>query len=413
MDDLDELSTPSSAARLIQVAVLLVAALGAAWHFGLLSAFTSARATVTDERAVAPARTVTPDPALLPRKRIQDDAGFFAARTLDRFDSYLGSIDEESGTDIRILTVKSVPGGDLEGFTLHRMRDLGIGREVGRRGMLVVYDLETKRMRIEVGDALQGDFPDGFVGYLMREHAASFFAAGNPELALRTMLFMVSYRLRSAALGDAYDPAPLAFIEERTRLASGGGATAHAGAGVPATAFLGRAATGAERAHFAPAATPAEALQLYEEWLRDAQNQIDVPLFAPGSAEALAPFPMTVAYNDYILFGEYGQRYTVTVRDDLAILVFTTTPLVSPHFFRRSADGWQMDIAAEIRDTQEVVGGPLTWRMRDSGDDYSRAFADLYEDYGRSAPILRVRGGDNRYLPIPDRSRRDTPATDD
>jgi hypothetical protein len=53
--------------------------------------------------------------------------------------------------------------------------------------------------------------------------------------------------------------------------------------------------------------------------------------------------------------------------------------------------------------TQECVGFPLTWRMRDSGDDYSRAFADLDVPY-RRGEIMRVRGGDNRFLPIPVRS---------
>jgi hypothetical protein len=34
---------------------------------------------------------------------------------------------------------------------------------------------------------------------------------------------------------------------------------------------------------------------------------------------------------------------------------------VCPHFFRRSADGWQMDVLAEVQNTREYAGGPFTW----------------------------------------------------
>ena len=87
---------------------------------------------------------------------------------------------------------------------------------------------------------------------------------------------------------------------------------------------------------------------------------------------------MSRAYNDYILLGEYGQAYAVTERGDLALLAFTTTPLVSPHFFRRTPAGWQMDIDAEIRNTREYVGGPYSWGIRPSGDDFARTFADRF-----------------------------------
>jgi tetratricopeptide (TPR) repeat protein len=97
-------------------------------------------------------------------------------------------------------------------------------------------------------------------------------------------------------------------------------------------------------------------------------------------------------------------------RGDLAILFFTNTPLVSAHLFRRFPDGWRLDIAAEIQDTREFVGGPFTWGMMLTGDDYSSAFSDLFADFGpmggpasgyRAQPtrLLRPARGDNRPLP--------------
>jgi tetratricopeptide (TPR) repeat protein len=126
-------------------------------------------------------------------------------------------------------------------------------------------------------------------------------------------------------------------------------------------------------------------------------------------------FPLAQPFAEFNLYAEYGHRYKIVERGDLAILYFTTTPLVSAHLFRRSPDGWRIDIAAEVQDTREFVGGPYTWGMMLSGDDYSNAFSDLFADFGplgeprgpRPMPtrILRPALGDNR--PLPTRNGRD------
>ena len=113
------------------------------------------------------------------------------------------------------------------------------------------------------------------------------------------------------------------------------------------------------------------------EALYDGYLQPGLPLYAPGSESALRAFPMVTPYAQFILY-------------------YTTTPFVSAHLFRRTTAGWQLDIAAEVRDTREDIGGERTWEMRLTGDDYSRTFADLFEDFDG---LLRPRDGDNRRLP--------------
>jgi hypothetical protein len=129
---------------------------------------------------------------------------------------------------------------------------------------------------------------------------------------------------------------------------------------------------------------------------------VDVPLYTPASRKYLQGLPLSPALNEYLLAAEYGRRYLVDERGDLAMLYYTDDPFLSPKFFRRTAEGWQMDLVAEVMNSQEVAGMWYTWRLRVSGDDFSRAFADLY------TPMLipdmdefyRVAGGDNRALTI-------------
>ena len=137
-----------------------------------------------------------------------------------------------------------------------------------------------------------------------------------------------------------------------------------------------------------------------------------ISLYTPATEANIRLFPIARPWADFILFSEYGHKYIIEERGDLAILYFTTTPLVSAHLFRRSPAGWQLDLAAEIRDTREFVNSEYTWSMMSlSGDDYSLAFADLHADFGpsgftgaetgRAMPtrFLRPARGDNRPLP--------------
>jgi hypothetical protein len=260
-------------------------------------------------------------------------------------------------------------------------------------------------MRVEVGPGLEGIFPDGFVGYLMREQTAAFFAAGDPISGIKSTLFVVNHRLREAALGRSYDARAIAYITDSVRLAAGAGVNARAPLGNDRTASS-RVATPAARARFGPQPTVADALTRYHEALRDGYHQPDLPLYTPGTEAVLRRFPLARPFAQFILFSEYGHRYEVVERGNLAILFFTTTPLVSAHLFMRSANGWQLDLAAEVRNTREIVGEEYTWTMLPTGDAYFLAFSDVFSHVrsprfaNGSLKILRPSRGDNRPLPI-------------
>jgi hypothetical protein len=122
-----------------------------------------------------------------------------------------------------------------------------------------------------------------------------------------------------------------------------------------------------------------------------------VELFTPASRAYLASLPISPAYRQFILFAEYGKAHRIVERGGLAMLYFTGTPFVSPHFFVKDGGAWRMDMIAEVRDTVERVGGPYTWDYRGRDDDYSRAFPDLLV---KIQGYWRIKDGDNRALAI-------------
>jgi hypothetical protein len=315
-----------------------------------------------------------------------------------RFERFMQQIDDESGVDVRFLFVPSVPQEKFELFSVRMARDMGMGRDTDRRGILFVYDVAGQRLRVEVGATMEPIITDAFAGYLMREHVRSFFGSGNPSLGLRTTLFMVQHRLREAVLGQEYDPTFERFIADSRRLAVGGGASAGMQPGHQA-AFLNQAtaSTRSVRSYFGPQPTPDAAYQRYLEWLARGSYATDVPLFTPLSQEYMASLTMTRGFNEHVLMREYGEPYRIDQRGDIALVYFTANPLLGPHFLRRIPQGWVIDMWAEVLNVRNYNGWWYTWALLNTGDDYTAAFADRYASYGG---VLRVRGADNRPLPV-------------
>jgi hypothetical protein len=333
-----------------------------------------------------------------PERRIDDRVAVLDSAELPQFANLLNQIERESGVDVRFVFVDTVPDGDLERFAVREARALGLGQGQDRRGILFAYEMRGRRLRIEVGPTLQSIFTDRFVGYLMRNHVRTFFAAGDATRGFRVTLLMLLGRVRRAALGEEYDPRAADFIEDRRRLATGGGATAQ-GVTDPSRApgFLNRRATAKDRALYQPQASVERAYQRYLEWLGDGQLETDVPLFTQASQGYLSRVPISPAYAEYILLEEYGRAHEIMEHDSLALLYFTNDPLNSPYFFRKDSGGWRMDLFATVRNSHSYAGGAWTWTMVPRDDDFTQTFVHRYRYISE---FIRLVGGDNRPIPV-------------
>jgi uncharacterized membrane protein YgcG len=272
---------------------------------------------------------------------VDDRAGVLDQRQLKRFEKHLAQIRYESNVDMRFVLVATAEGDSLDEVTAREARSLEIEGE--QRRALFVLDPSRHRLRVAVGPTLQEVFSNAFVGYLTRHHVHSLAEAGDADVGLRLTFRLLQARIRRAALGGEYDPRPAALIEERA-----------------AGTVVSEDET---RLRFVPQRTVNEAFRRYLEWLLDGPRYGDVELFTAESQAHLARLPISRALAESDLLLEYGKTYDVLVRGDRALLYFTDDPLPSPHFFRRSPAGWQMDILAEVEDTRSTTSGrcPGAW----------------------------------------------------
>ncbi len=325
-----------------------------------------------------------------------DRAGLIPPQDVPRFNEYIHWILRESGVEIRLVLLPGLDGRPIDAVATELMDRLKIGGRAGQeRGLLLLYDMQGRRMRVEVGYGLEGWFPDSFVNYLVEDHARMFFSSGDVSLGLRLMLRLVQHRIREAVLGNDFDPRVLPLVQSLAHYSGGAGASATVG-------LRDHAADAPGAAHADPVATssggsPTETYYRYLEWLSRWPPNPRVDLFTPGSRGYLSALKLSRAYAEFILMGEYGKRFRVVERDGLALIYFTGTPFVSPHFLVRQDGRWQMDLVAEVRNTRELVGGEYTWDYRGKDDSYTSAFADLLTTLNG---VRRFRDGDNRPLVI-------------
>ena len=344
-------------------------------------------------------KSVFPLPSSFVKKQhIFDEANILSNYDIQKFEEYTNYIFNESDIDIRFVFVSDTGDKTIEELALDKMQQLGIGGEnKEERGVLLLYDLKEKRLRIEVGYGLEEYFPDGFVSYLVHGHTKDFFSTGNITMGLRLLIRMLHQRIRQEILGNSFDPKVVELISRQGYLSGGAGVSASIPKKELDAGIQQKSISDEERKGYSPQATPEAVYLKYIAWLIAGYYNPEINIFTTESQQYLASLPMTKAYFHYILMQEYGRKYSISIRDNVALLYFINDPLVSPHFFIKGERGWQMDIVAEVRNTKEIVGGIYTWDYKGQNDIYTKTFVDKLVNIKN---YIRIMDGDNRELPV-------------
>jgi hypothetical protein len=329
---------------------------------------------------------------------VRDETGLLSSYDFEKLNECLKWIFVESDIDARVLLLKGTGGVSIEDLAARQFKEMHIGgRSHDARGLLMLYDFGGKRLRLEVGYGLEGIITDAFVGYLTREHMKAFFQSKKIGIGVNFTLRILQQRIREAVLGNDFDPRVLQSLPKSAELSGGAGATTKLSPEDLKSGFINVRSNGAESQLYGAAPSVSEAYRRYLLWMAQPDFNPEADLFTAGSRRYMSRLPMSRGYFDYILLSESGRTYKFVERDELALLFFTNTPLVCPHFFRKSDAGWQMDIEAEIHNTVNRVGGIYAWDLRIDRDPYIDRFADLLihiKGYNR------LIGGDNRPLVI-------------
>ncbi|ABF40519.1 protein of unknown function DUF477 [Candidatus Koribacter versatilis Ellin345] len=117
---------------------------------------------------------------------VNDFAGVLQPDTIQKLEALSTEIDQKTGAQIAIVTVKSLDGDDIDNYAVALFKEWGVGAKKSDRGVLVLTAVDDRKYRIEVGYGLEPILPDGKVGGFGRE-AVPLFKSGDYSGAVTLM----------------------------------------------------------------------------------------------------------------------------------------------------------------------------------------------------------------------------------
>jgi uncharacterized protein len=116
-------------------------------------------------------------PAL--RGRVNDYAKLLPAGASQNLEDRLSRFEKETGHQVAVLTVPSLDGEDIEGFSIRIAESWKIGQKGFDNGVILVVAPKERQLRLEVGYGLEGILPDAIASRIIRDIIVPRFRAND------------------------------------------------------------------------------------------------------------------------------------------------------------------------------------------------------------------------------------------
>ena len=136
---------------------------------------------------------------------VTDNANVLSSDTKSRIVSMGQQLQQECGAQIVVLTIPSLGDyGSIEEAARDVFDSWKIGQEGKDNGILFIFSVEDRWMRIEVGYGLEGILPDGKVGRIRDNYITNYFRDGDYDEGV-----LQGYRALYAEVATEYNIEPI------------------------------------------------------------------------------------------------------------------------------------------------------------------------------------------------------------
>lgn len=108
-------------------------------------------------------------------QRVHDEAHVLTQETIDQLEKKLTVFEDSTSNQIAILIIPSLGGQVLEEYTLRAAEKWKLGTKSKDNGVLFLVAVDDHKMRIEVGQGLQGVLTDALCNRIIRNEVAPAF----------------------------------------------------------------------------------------------------------------------------------------------------------------------------------------------------------------------------------------------
>ncbi|WP_394190367.1 TPM domain-containing protein [Paenisporosarcina quisquiliarum] len=115
---------------------------------------------------------------------VQDFAGLLSSDQKAELNRIASQLEDGTGAQIAVLTIDSLKGEDIEGFSNRAFREYQLGSAEENNGVMLVIAMEERELWVEVGYGLEGALPDGKVGRILDEFTVPYMQQDAPDQAI-------------------------------------------------------------------------------------------------------------------------------------------------------------------------------------------------------------------------------------
>ena len=119
-----------------------------------------------------------PDPLATTGRYVGDNAGVLGPAYVDLLNEICVRLKNATGAELAVVTVRGLGGTTPEDFAERLFKRFEIGEKGKDNGLLLLFALDDRAVRFEVGYGLEPVIPDAMAGRLLDEQAIPFLARG-------------------------------------------------------------------------------------------------------------------------------------------------------------------------------------------------------------------------------------------
>lgn len=111
--------------------------------------------------------------------RVHDDAHVLKQETIDQLEKKLAQYEDSTSNQIAILITSSLEGESIEDYSIRVAEKWALGKKDKDNGVLLLIAVDDHKMRIEVGEGLEGVLTDALSSRIIRNEMAPNFRRGD------------------------------------------------------------------------------------------------------------------------------------------------------------------------------------------------------------------------------------------
>jgi uncharacterized protein len=140
------------------------------------------------------------------RGRVNDYAQILSRDLARSLENQLDQFEKQTGHQVAVLTVPTLAGEDIEGFSIRVAESWKIGQKGFDNGVILVVAPQDRQLRLEVGYGLEGILPDAVASRIIREIIVPRFRDNDYQGGITSGMDAVLKTIRGEPLPETARP---------------------------------------------------------------------------------------------------------------------------------------------------------------------------------------------------------------